>query len=148
MKSWLISIIVALAATFSAPCAFGQAPVIPCVSIAAGGCGTPTQFHLIAANTNNSTLIAAGARTVTGAQLSGVGAAPAYVKLYNKATAPTCGTDTPVKVLMIPAAATAANGAVSNVSISLGSLFPLGLGLCVVTGMAAANTFNVNIDHR
>lgn len=107
---WLVVALLVLASSSAS-----AQSVIPCVAISGGGCGTPTQFHLIAANTNNSTLIAAGSRTVTGAQVSGIGAAPAYLKFYNKATAPTCGTDTPVKVLMIPAASTAANGAVSNV---------------------------------
>lgn len=117
--------------------------------------GGDNQFHLIAANSNNSTLIAAGEHGVHGVQLSGIGSAPAYLKLYDKVTAPTCGTDVPVKVLAIPAAATAANGAVNNVSISLGTAFHAGLGICVVTGIAdtdntspAAATYNINIDWK
>lgn len=113
------------------------------------------QFHLVAANSNNSTLIRAGTVTVYGAQLGGIGAAPAYLKLYDKATAPTCGTDTPSKVLIIPAASTAANGGGSNVSIAFGAVHALGLGICVVTGIAdsdntavAAATFLINIDWK
>lgn len=117
--------------------------------------GGDNQFHLIAANSNNATLISPGEHSVHGVQLSGVGAAPAYLKLYDKNVAPTCGTDTPVKVIAIPAAATAANGNISNVSISLGTAFHSGLGICVVTGIAdsdntavAAATFNINIDWK
>jgi hypothetical protein len=111
------------------------------------------QFHLVAANSNNATVLKPQSGVVVGAQLSGIGAAPAYLKFYDKATAPTCGTDTPSKVLMIPAAGTAANGAGSNITISLGAVFNNGIGICVVTGITdadntsvAAATFQVNID--
>lgn len=117
--------------------------------------GAASLFKLIAANSNNSTLISTGTHTVYGAQLAGLGSAPAYLKIYDKATAPTCGTDTPVKVLMIPAAATAANGAGSNVSLPYGVTISLGLGICVVTGIAdndntsvASATFIINIDYK
>ena len=100
-------------------------------------------------------LIQAGLSTVSAVQLGGVGAAPAYLKLYDKATAPTCGTDTPKKTLIIPAAATAALGGGSNVTIYGGALFSLGLGICVTTGIAdsdtgavAAGTFTINIDYK
>ena len=129
-------------------------PQLPRAS-AQSAVGGDNMFHLIAANTNNSTLIAAGEHTVHGVQLSGIGAAPGYLKLYDKVSAPTCGTDVPKKVLAIPAAATAANGAINNVTISLGSQFQQGLGICVVTGIAdndntavAAATFNINIDWK
>lgn len=124
-------------------------------AVAQSSVGGDNQFHLIAANTNNATLISPGEHGVHGVQLSGIGSAPAYLKLYDKATAPTCGTDVPVKVLMIPAAGTAANGAGSNVTISLGTAFHAGIGICVVTGIAdtdntavAASTFNINIDWK
>ncbi len=128
-------------------CSLGGTPMAttPCT-------GTP--FHLIALNSDNATLVAAGPHVLLSAQLSGVGSAPAYVKFYDKATAPTCGTDTPKKVLAIPAASTAANGGGSNVTVSLGTSFLLGLGFCVVTGIAdsddtavAASTFNINFDY-
>lgn len=115
--------------------------------------GGSSLFRLVAANTNNSTLIAPGQRTLYSVQLGTIGAAPAYVKFYDKASAPTCGTDTPVKVLIIPAAATAANGNASNSVVPLGAQFVNGIGICVVTGIAdsdntavAAATFLVNID--
>jgi hypothetical protein len=117
--------------------------------------GGDQQFHLIAANSNNSTLIAAGEHTVHGVQVSTIANAPGYLKLYDKVTAPTCGTDTPKKVIAIPAAATAANGMANNVVISLGTQFQQGLGICVVTGIAdsdntsvAATSFNINIDWK
>jgi len=119
-----------------------------------GNGGTP--FHLVAANTNNSTLVAKGTHVVTSVQLGGVGSAPAYLKIYDKATAPTCGTDTPIATLIIPAASTAANGGGSNVAYGdTGLLVVNGLGICVVTGIAdndntavAAATFVVNVNFK
>lgn len=128
-------------------CALGGQPLASSVC-------TGTPYHLVAVNSDNATLVAAGPHILLGAQLSGVGSAPAYVKFYDKATAPVCGTDTPKKVLAIPAASTAANGGGSNVTVALGTGFVLGLGFCVVTGIAdsddtavAAATFNVNFDY-
>jgi hypothetical protein len=126
-------------------------PVAPAAAVSGGA----TQYHLIAANSNNSTSVKGSAGQVYSVQLSGVGSAPAYLKFYDKATAPTCGTDTPVKVLMIPAASTAANGGGSNVTMSVGANFANGIGICVVTGIAdndntsvAAATFNINFNYK
>lgn len=117
--------------------------------------GGAIAFHLVAAATNNATLISTGKHTVYAAQLGGIGAAPAYLKIYDKATSPTCGTDTPIKTLIIPAASTAANGAGSNIMIPLGAKISNGLGICVVTGIAdsdntavAAATFVINLDYQ
>ena len=147
MKRLLFAIGLLLAGTS----AFAQSKVVPTAGTASGA----QQYHLIAANTNNSTLIKTGAATVYSYELSGVGSAPAYVKFYDKSTAPTCGTDTPKKVLMIPAASTAANGGGSNIMLPVGVRFNSGLGICVVTGIAdndntavAAATFNINFDYQ
>ena len=117
--------------------------------------GGATPYNLIAASGTNSTLISAGVHTVYGVQLANIGAAPAYLKLYDKATAPTCGTDTPKAVFIIPAAATAANGGGSNVAIPVGKAFALGLGICTVTGIdntnstgVAASNVAINIDYK
>lgn len=113
-----------------------------------------TPNHLVAANSNNATNLKASAGIVHAVQGYGVGSAPAYIKLYDKASAPTCGSDTPVKVIMIPAAATAANGAgaVSNV---IDVQFSTGIGFCIVTGITnadntsvAASTFLAEIDWK
>lgn len=142
----------------AAPNARAQSLVRPCYVKVNEPCqpiGPSSSFHLIAANTNNSTLIKGSAGWVWSLQLGGIGAAPAYVKLYDKATVPTCGTDVPVKTFIIPAASTAANGGGSNISLTVGENFLLGIGLCVVTGIAdndntavAAATFIVNIDYK
>jgi len=132
----------------------GTATPLPVTPLAATN-GGATPYHLVAANTNNSTSLKASAGTVYSIQLGGIGSAPAYLKLYNKATAPTCGTDTPVAQYIIPAASTAAFGGGSNVSLPVGKNFSTGIGFCVVTGIAsndntavAAATFIINIDYK
>lgn len=117
--------------------------------------GGASQYSVVSANTNNSAAIKPGTGTVYGLQLGGIGSAPAYVKLYDKATAPTCGTDTPVARFIIPAASTAANGGGSNISIPLGLSFSTGIGICIVTGIGdsdntavAASTFIVTVEFK
>jgi len=112
-------------------------------------------YGAIAANNTTGLVVKAGSGIVYGIQLGSIGSAPAYLKLYNKATAPSCGTDTPVKRLIIPAASTAANGGGSNVSLPGGVFFSAGISYCVTTGIAdndtsapAASTFLINIDWR
>lgn len=124
------------------------------VGINAATTGGWTANHLVAANSNNSTNLKASAGIVHAVQGYGIGSAPAYIKLYDKATAPTCGTDTPIKVIMIPAAPTAANGS-GALPIPLDIQFSNGIGFCVVTGIAnndntsvAAATFLVEIDWK
>lgn len=106
----------------------------------------------IAANNTTAVVVKASAGTLYGVQLYGIGSAPAYLKLYN-ATSATCGSGTPVKRLMIPAAATAANGAGSNVVSFPGVNFGTGITYCVTTGITdadttapAASTFLINLD--
>lgn len=95
----------------------------------------------ISANSNNSTLVKAGAGTIISVQACNINAAVRYIKLYDKATAPTCGTDVPVYRLLIP---------VNNCTppIPLGGTnnqaqYSLGLGYCVVTGITDADNTSV-----
>lgn len=64
---------------------------------------TPTVATLNSAATTNATSVKATAGNIYTITLSNNGAAAAYFKLYNKATAPTVGTDTPLDVITIPA---------------------------------------------
>lgn len=119
----------------------------PVVSVAAASTAAE-----VAPNNTTAVVVKGSAGTLFGVQLAGLGSAPAYVKIYNAATA-TCGSGTPVKRLMIPAAATAANGAGSNVTFGPGLAMSTGITYCVTTGIAdtdttapAASTFLVNVD--
>lgn len=57
-----------------------------------------------------------------------------YIKLYNKASAPTLGTDTPVFVIAV------SPGAPGHVEIVRGIQFTLGIGIAATTGLAHADT--------
>lgn len=63
-----------------------------------------------------------------------------YLKLYNKATAPTCGTDTPLWTIPVPFGAT--NSGSGMALATEGLMFPLGLGICVVGGIADNDNSN------
>ena len=62
-----------------------------------------------------------------------------YLKFYNKKTAPTCGTDTPVWTVPVPYGSSNSGGGVSHSSLG-GLLFPLGLGFCLTSGIADNDT--------
>ena len=123
------------------------------VTPVAGTTNAATPGNEIAPNNTTGVNLKASAGTVYSVQLGGIGSAPAYLKLYDKATAPTCGTDTPIKRLIIPANPTAADGSGSNVMFPVGVKFSNGIGYCVTTGITdadttapAASTFLINID--
>ncbi len=96
---------------------------------------TPTASAVNSAASTNSTNIKGSAGTVYGIVASNINAAIRYVKFYNKATAPTVGTDVPILVIPIPAT--------SVVSINCGALglrFGTGIGLGITTGAADTDT--------
>lgn len=99
---------------------------------------TGTAYALTTAATTNGALIITGAKRLAELSISNPTATAAFVKLYNKATAPTVGTDVPVKT--IPIAATGNANGLDDKEINFGALgkqFPLGIGIAV-TGLAAA----------
>lgn len=113
-----------------------------------------TPKHFIAANSDNATSLKASAGVVHAVALSGVGSAPAYLKFYDTASTPSCGSTAVVKSMMIPAANTAANGAGSN-AVVLDAQFSSGIGYCVVLNMVdtddtsvAATTYDINMDWK
>ena len=82
--------------------------------------------------TANPALIQAGPTRLQGIYLNNASAAAKWVRFYNKATAPTVGTDIPVMVVNIPASSSV------QVDSGEGMAFPLGLGISI-TGAAPAN---------
>lgn len=66
----------------------------------------PTASIVNSAATTNATSVKASAGTVYSVTCSNTGAAAAYVKLYNLASAPTVGTSVPAITLSIPASGT------------------------------------------
>src|SRR6185437_1283442 len=68
--------------------------------------GAETKY-LVSAATTNSTLVKNSKGQVYGWSIYNKSAATVFVKLYNKATAPTIGTDTPVFTIPVPAGSSA-----------------------------------------
>jgi hypothetical protein len=122
----------------------------PAVAQVGTGIGAQPVYYLSAASTN-STLVSAGWHTITSLNVINTTATLYYLKLYNKATAPTCGTDTPVQIIPIPASAT---GAGVQLPLGPGLGFNLGVGFCLTSGIAASDTGNaatgvaINIGYK
>jgi len=97
--------------------------------------GQSAPRHWITGAGTNSTL-AFGARATLGSVFvtNAGGGAPAYLKLYDTATAPTCGAGTPVWTVPSFASGTPAGGA------ALALIFASGVGFCVTGGVADLDT--------
>lgn len=100
----------------------------------------PTTFTLNSAATTNATLVDAGAHTIFSISASNANAAVRYLKIYNKATAPTVGTDRPILTLPIPA-----TGLV-HIPTFMGIRCPLGIGMALTTGVADSDTAAVAVN--
>jgi hypothetical protein len=95
----------------------------------------PTPYKLTSAATTNATSVSTSANTLLyGYYISNTNSSVRYVKFYNKASAPTVGTDTPVLVLAIPGTGAA------NVSFPAGINFTTGLAFATTTGAADSDT--------
>lgn len=102
--------------------------------------GTPaapaTAYFLNSAATTNGALILTGTSGLQAFYASNTGAAHAYVKLYNKATAPVVGTDIPEMIIAVPAAVGGIPGIAELTPGFNGYRFPLGLGIAITGGVA------------
>jgi hypothetical protein len=96
--------------------------------------GPASNAKLISAASTNATSVKGSAGQVFGWFIFNANASTRYVKLYNKATAPTVGTDTPTIVLPIP------GGSAANVEFTNGIAFGTGIALALTTGMADSDT--------
>jgi hypothetical protein len=110
--------------------------------------GWTSSITLSAASTN-ATSAKGSAGQVGGWYLYNANAAVRYFKLYNKATSPTVGTDTPVMVIPIPP------GSAANVEFGKGIAFATGIAFALTTGVAnsdtgavAANEIVVNLFYK
>lgn len=72
--------------------------------------GAATFSHTVSAATTNATSVKASVGVINDITISNNGASPAYLKLYNKASAPTVGTDVPIRTIMCPAGQTVVSG--------------------------------------
>lgn len=100
------------------------------VGVTSGGFSVYRNISLLA--TGQAVKTSAG--QVFGWHLANLAASTRYVKFYDKASAPTVGTDTPLLTLALPASA------VVTVLSEIGIPFSLGIGIGAVTGVADNNT--------
>lgn len=100
----------------------------------------PTVTTINSAATTNATAVSGTAATLTGLYATNIGATAAFVKLYNKATAPTVGTDVPVAIIVVPAAVSGIPGVAQFNIGPNGYRFATGVGLAITGAMADTDT--------
>jgi hypothetical protein len=96
---------------------------------------TPTASNINSAASTNAAFIKNAAGTVYNIVASNTNAATRYVKFYNKASAPTLGTDVPVITIAVPT-----NGTVQANMGVLGHRFSTGIAIAITTGAADSDT--------
>ena len=96
---------------------------------------TGTNYNVVTAASTNSAVVKATAGTLYEITISNPTATAAYVKLYNKATAPTVGTDVPVFTQAVAAGSTVA----LNFG-QVGKRFATGIGIACTAAAAASDT--------
>jgi hypothetical protein len=105
------------------------------VAPASAAAGAMTKARVMAAASTNATSVKASAGRLYELHLCNTSAALKFVKFYNKASAPTVGTDTPVATYAL-----AANGGrIDSVSVQ-GISFATGLAYAITGGVADADT--------
>jgi hypothetical protein len=119
----------------------GTLPSITTVTNAGTPTAPATPFILNSANSTNDTLILTGTSGLQAFWATNTGAAVAFVKLYNKATAP-ASTDTPAMIIPVPAAVGGVPGVAEVTPGFSGHRFALGLGIRI-TGLVADNDTTV-----
>ena len=103
--------------------------------------GGATPYKLVSAATTNATSVKASAGTLYMITASNVNAAARYLKLYNKASAPTVGSDTPVFTFIIPGNTA---GAGTNIPIpTVGINFSTGIAFALTTEATDAGSTGV-----
>ena len=132
------------------------AAIFAALATKAGAQSLPTkganQYSAIAPNNTTGVQIKASAGLITGIQMGSIASGSIYLKLYDKATPPVCGTDTPVKRIPVPEISVF-SATLAPLDFPVGIKFNFGIGYCVTVGLADsditapdANTVITNID--
>lgn len=109
-------------------------------NIPLGGTEMPsTPYHKVSAASTNAANIKASAGTVTGWKVYNNSLVPIYVKLYDKATTPTPGTDTPKQTIGVDAGD-------SDGLIGAGYIYTTGIGIAIVRGITDADATPVALS--
>jgi len=110
--------------------------------------GFTTYHSLVSAATTNATSVKASAGTIGGIVLTNASAAVKFFKLYNKASAPTVGTDTPIAIVGIPAHQTVTWNCEQGLRLTTGIAYALtGLMPVADTTAVALNDVAVHINY-
>ena len=130
----------AAVAVASYPSGSDQVPGSALVAVA-GPTGASTHRR-ISTNTTNAVSVKASAGQVYAITVTNANAAARYLKLYNQASAPTVGADTPLLVLLLPA------GSTQHLTWPHGLPCPTGIAFALTTGAADSDTGAVGAnDH-
>lgn len=126
----------------------GSASGSQSVTVATSTTGGTVAARVSAAATTNATSVKAAAGQIYGIELANNAAYAVFLKLFNKASAPTLGTDTPVRTIQIPA------GGRCDISRPLGMAFSTGIAYAITKLLADNDTTAVaagdlvgNIDY-
>ncbi len=121
----------------------GSINLIPATS------GGLSMTHLVSAASTNATNVKGSAGQLYGWSLFNTSSSSRYVKIFNKATSPTVGTDSPVLNLFIPA------GGGNNIMSDTGFGFSSGIGFAITSGptdtdsgSVAANDVLLNLFYK
>ena len=98
-----------------------------------------TTYNVVTAASTNSAVVKASAGTLYEITISNPTATAAYVKLYNKTTAPVVGTDVPVMTIPVPATS-ATTMPISLTFGQVGKRFAAGIGIACTAAAAATDT--------
>ena len=96
--------------------------------------------HYFSAASTNSTLVQAGPRILAGFVATNTTTTTYYLKFYDKATAPTCGTDVPVFTVAIPNQPAGTTVGQINTWPYAGFAFLNGIVFCITAAAADADT--------
>lgn len=100
-----------------------------------------TQTRIMSAATNNATNLKAAAGNIHSIRVFNTkGSGLAVLKLYNKASPPTVGTDTPVWTIPLPA------GGGFSEWFPVGFYFSTGISYAIVTGIADSDNTSVALN--
>ena len=100
---------------------------------------TGTTYNVVTAASTNSAVVKATAGTLYEITISNPTATAAYVKLYNKATAPVVGTDVPVMTISVPATS-ATTMPIALTFGQVGKRFAAGIGIACTAAAVATDT--------
>jgi len=101
------------------------------------GANGTTPYKLISLATTNANVVKASPGNLYSIVAIGLTSNVRYLKLYNKATAPSVGTDVPLMTIPVP---TNSQGAGIAIPFSMGVNFPLGIAIAITSGLADNDT--------